>query len=68
MTHPDMRVSHAAYQALQTLWHSYLGDVVPQTVDEWNEVWEQHRSTYDNPLVLPTLTPYILPEHEFMDE
>ncbi len=68
LTHPDMRVSHAAQQALQTLWHSYLGDSIPQTVDEWNGVWEQHSASYDNPLELSPLNSFILPEHEFMDE
>jgi sRNA-binding regulator protein Hfq len=68
MIHPDMRVSQAAHQALQTLWHASLGESTPQTVNEWNDVWEQHSSTYDNPLELSTLTSFILPEHEFMDE
>jgi hypothetical protein len=69
LTHPDLRVSNAAREALQALWKSENGDTNPQTVDEWNALWaKRDTATLGEGISLATLEPLILPEEEFQNE
>lgn len=68
LTHPDLRVSNAAREALQALWNAITGNAKPQTVDEWNAIWTAQQSLIGEGINLAALEPLIQPEEEFQNE
>lgn len=62
LTHPNLRVSGAARQALRMLWAEELGEDPPTTVSEWTALYES-QSGSDAPIQLAGLQP-LSPEEE----
>ena len=65
LPHPDLRVSNSARESLGALWADVIADPKPQTVDEWNAVWEANKGT-NNAIALDGLEPLTDPAVPFV--
>lgn len=68
LTHPDLRVSNSAREALKTLWPSENAETAPDTVEAWNALWEKSSSTISDKIAAADLQPLVAPEQEFQNE
>jgi hypothetical protein len=67
LKHADLRVSNSAREALKTVWGLDAAQV-PETVQDWERLWEQSGSGVAEKIIVADLQPLIVPEEEFQNE
>jgi HEAT repeat protein len=67
LKHADLRVSNSAREALKMVW-GLDATQSPETVQDWESLWEQSGSGVANKIALADLQPLIAPEEEFQNE
>lgn len=68
LTHPDLRVSNAAREALNVLWQAETGGQQLVAVDEWKALWEKSGASAGGKIAMADLTPLVAAEEEFQNE
>ncbi len=67
LKHADLRVSNSAREALKTVWNLDATQS-PETVQDWESLWEQSGSGVADKIAVADLQPLIAPEEEFQNE